>query len=238
MQAKGKNDTVEGTMGFLASLFGKDDSRRPAIPRGDTSSTLILGGAGEDAERFRQARSRLWIADIRRAPGVSLLADLSKRFPFRDGAFDEIVSLEFIEHVSHRELEELLAECARVLRPGGRWLSGCPDMQVLVSWFDRRCECVKRWKADPACPRCGGRARITTKRWLRSVCGNQEVFGTDRVVDTHKNVLWFESLEIGLKSAGFRDVRRGDSRDYYEEGMAESRLVVEATRTPEASSWQ
>lgn len=218
-------------MSFFDRLLCGRPSKRPALPGSKASRTLLLGGAGEDADRFVRCGRRLVIADLRTVPGVTLLADLSRGLPFRDGAFDEIVSLEFIEHVSHRELASTLAECARVLAPGGRWLSGCPDMETLIAWFGLRCDCVRHWKADPGCPRCGGKARITPKRWLRNVCGNQEVFRGDRFLDTHKNVLWFDALAEELAAAGFRDVRRIDAAAYYEEGMAASRLMVEAARS-------
>ncbi|MBI2922500.1 MAG: class I SAM-dependent methyltransferase [Planctomycetes bacterium] len=216
-------------MSLLGKLFGAGDSK-PAYPASAAARTLLLGGAGEDAERVRAARRGVVVADVRRGPGVTLLADLSRGFPFGDGAFEEVFSLEFIEHIPHPELPAMLRECARVLRPGGRWVSGCPDAEMLSAWFGLQCECVKKWKADPACPRCGGKARISPGRWLKSVCGNQEDYGDRRWADTHKNVLWFGRLKALLEEAGFSDVRRGDAGAYYEEGKADMKLLVEARR--------
>jgi len=39
-----------------------------------------------------------------------------------DGSLDAIVSLDFVEHLTRRELQECAAGLARVLRPGGRWV--------------------------------------------------------------------------------------------------------------------
>lgn len=214
-------------MSLLDKLFGKKDPTAP-YPRSGAKRTLLLGGAGDDAARMRAARECVIVADVRRGPGISLLANLSNPFPFRDGAFDEVFSLEFVEHVSHRELEKVLAESRRVLAPGGTWISGCPDMEALMAVFPFRCDCVRHWKAEPSCPRCGGKGKITTKRWVRSVCGNQEDWGDARWADTHKNVLWFDRLKELLEGAGFRDVRRADGNTYYEEGKGAFKLVVEA----------
>ncbi len=44
----------------------------------------------------------------------------SPHLPFRDGAFDQVVCLDYLEHVD--EDEATLAEVRRVLKPGGRFL--------------------------------------------------------------------------------------------------------------------
>jgi len=214
-------------LGILDRLFPPPKDP-PRYPDPGCARTLLLGGAGPNAEIVKGSRKNVVVADIRRGPGVTLLADLARPFPFRGGAFDEVFSLEFIEHVPHPELPGLLAEARRVLRPGGRWLSGCPDFEVLAAWFGLQCGCVADWKADPACPHCGGRARISPSRWLKSVCGNQEDYGDGRRADTHKNALWFARLKELLESAGFRGVERVDARTYYAAGKAELKLVVAA----------
>jgi dolichol-phosphate mannosyltransferase len=57
--------------------------------------------------------------------------------PFRDGAFDEVVFSQVIEHIPRRP--ETMAEIRRVLRPGGRLIIGTPDygrmFWVLLEWF-------------------------------------------------------------------------------------------------------
>lgn len=218
-------------MGLLGKLFGGDGERRPEpVPPGSGARTLLLGGAGEGAERMRKTRPRLVVADIRRGEGVDLVADLSRPFPFRDGSFAEIVSLEFIEHIPHPDFPALLAECARALAPGGRWISGCPDLEALAGMFGAQCDCVKKWQADPSCPLCGGKARISTSRWLKSVFGNQEDYGDDRVADSHRNGFWFARLEGLLRAAGMTEIRRGNAADWYSDGKAGIKLVVEAIR--------
>jgi SAM-dependent methyltransferase len=46
--------------------------------------------------------------------------------PFEDGRFDGVVAFSILEHLRAPELGRALAEVARVLEPGGRFLVGCP----------------------------------------------------------------------------------------------------------------
>jgi len=214
------------------SLWKKLTGRKPQDPQrypdSGAARTLLLGGAGEDAEIVRASRKFVVVADIRRGPGVTILANLELPLPFRDAAFDEIFSLEFIEHVPHPDLPRLLRECRRVLRKGGAWISGCPDMEILASWFPLQCACVEGWQADPKCKSCGGKARISPSRWLKSVFGNQENYGDSRRADTHKNGLWFLRLNQLLEEAGFGGVKRIDAESYYAKCKADSKIVVAA----------
>jgi ubiquinone/menaquinone biosynthesis C-methylase UbiE len=64
--------------------------------------------------------------------------------PFRDGAFDLVLSHSVIEHVL--DARAYLAECHRVLRPGGcLYLSTAPSCRWLERTFPRcwcRCRCT------------------------------------------------------------------------------------------------
>lgn len=57
--------------------------------------------------------------------------DMTKRFPFEDGSFDYITSIEGIEHIDNHVA--FLNECARILRPGGRLLLTTPNVNSLSS---------------------------------------------------------------------------------------------------------
>jgi SAM-dependent methyltransferase len=52
------------------------------------------------------------------ARGVSFAVGVGERLPFASESFDAILSYDVFEHV--RDLREVLGECHRVLRPGGR----------------------------------------------------------------------------------------------------------------------
>ncbi len=53
---------------------------------------------------------------------VALAKADSRRLPFADGAFDKAFSIDVLEHFPRDVIDEYLAETARVLRPGGRFL--------------------------------------------------------------------------------------------------------------------
>lgn len=58
-------------------------------------------------------------------PAALVQADV-QALPFSDGEFDGVVAFSILEHLSAAELTRAAAELARVLRPGGRLLVGCP----------------------------------------------------------------------------------------------------------------
>lgn len=88
------------------------------LPRG--ARVLELGaGPGFLAEHARRRRGDVaWVAsDLVRVPWNDLVAD-GLSLPFRKGALDAIVALDFVHHVARPG--RLFEEAARVLRAGGR----------------------------------------------------------------------------------------------------------------------
>jgi predicted SAM-dependent methyltransferase len=69
-----------------------------------------------------------------------LLLDLRRPLPFRDGSCREIYSEHVFEHIGFpHDARQLLAECRRVLEPGGRLGLGVPDPRpVLVDYLAGR----------------------------------------------------------------------------------------------------
>ncbi|MFI6411480.1 class I SAM-dependent methyltransferase [Streptomyces sp. NPDC050585] len=69
----------------------------------------------DQLERARRANAAL----LTSAPGrLRLVRGAAERMPFGDGEFDRVYSVEAAQHF--RDLDAFAAECARVLRPGGR----------------------------------------------------------------------------------------------------------------------
>jgi predicted SAM-dependent methyltransferase len=77
-----------------------------------------------------------WLnCDIRpQSPRVVRL-DAAKRFPFRTDEFEYIYSEHMIEHVPYESGSAMLAECYRVLRPGGRIRISTPDLAFLMALY-------------------------------------------------------------------------------------------------------
>jgi SAM-dependent methyltransferase len=53
--------------------------------------------------------------------------DLTKPLPFADGTVDAVYSSHFLEHIYMSDAQSILAECHRVLRPGGILRLALPD---------------------------------------------------------------------------------------------------------------
>ncbi|MFB8771594.1 class I SAM-dependent methyltransferase [Streptomyces broussonetiae] len=86
-------------------------TRRLAAARGG----LRVTGVDRSPAMARQAADRL--------PGAVVLAD-ARRLPFRDGEFDAVTSV-WLLHLAPtaEDARAIVAECARVLRPGGAYVT-------------------------------------------------------------------------------------------------------------------
>jgi len=104
----------------LAEVYGVwFDRLLDGLPKG----ALVLetgAGPGLFAPHVRAKRPDLrWIAlDLIEAPWNDIVAD-AQVLPFRDGAFDAVVGIDFIHHLSTPLA--FFRDVARVLKPGGEW---------------------------------------------------------------------------------------------------------------------
>ncbi|MBX0321786.1 methyltransferase domain-containing protein [Halomicroarcula sp. F13] len=109
-------DHVEG----LASTLGDGSRVLDAGCGAGTPATDALAarhdvtGLDISREQLRKARERL--------PGARLVQGDLAHLPFRDGAFDAVVSFHAVIHVPREEHAAVFAEFERVLQPGGHLL--------------------------------------------------------------------------------------------------------------------
>ena len=113
---------------------------------------------GADASRLALQRAR------RRLPGAELLhIEPDAELPLPDASFDLVLCVDTLEHV--RDVQLLLSEARRVLRPGGRLALTTPahgrrtGLDVLLRGFERR--------FDPLSPH----LRFLTRRSLPRLLG-------------------------------------------------------------------
>jgi SAM-dependent methyltransferase len=97
-------------------------------------STCFVGrvldvGGGRRRGTFEPPRTARWVvADLDPGGGPDVRADIVA-LPFRDGVFDAVKASEVFEHVP--AVAPALAECRRVLRPGGHMVITVPFLERL-----------------------------------------------------------------------------------------------------------
>jgi SAM-dependent methyltransferase len=109
---------------------------------GGTLADLGSGDEPRFLRRVSQRVDRAWGLDPRAKPGqegnITLLrGDATQRLPFEDASLDQLTSLAVIEHVD--DPHAILAECLRVMRPGGQLIITTPSrLGILVHELMRR----------------------------------------------------------------------------------------------------
>jgi len=118
--------------------------------------------------------------DIRRASGVDVIAD-ARYLPFRDEAFDYVYSSHLLEHFSHREVQQVIAEWVRVPKRHGMIEIRCPDLRARALLF-----------------------------FLNPTWSNVEkIYGAqDYPENTHRCGFSFGLLKDLLESVGIKDIKR------------------------------
>ncbi|NLF19065.1 MAG: class I SAM-dependent methyltransferase [Lentisphaerae bacterium] len=91
----------------------------------------IPAGAGRLGDSLREHGLTVVGADINGARPDTVMADMTRALPFRDGEFDVVVCMEGIEHIDN--YHGLIGELARVTRPGGTLILTMPNIACLYS---------------------------------------------------------------------------------------------------------
>lgn len=91
------------------------------------------GGTGRVSRALVDLADAVVVCDVSRAMlararrhGLSVAQGQAERLPFADGAFTRVLLVDALHHF--RRQREALAECARVLAPGGRLVVSEPDI--------------------------------------------------------------------------------------------------------------
>lgn len=117
---------VESAAATAGAYLNTLESARELALRGHaTTGTHVHLGAGGH-------KLRGWInVDI--VPDVAeVIADLTAALPFKSSSVDLMHSEDLLEHLEETPGKRLLAECHRVLRPGGVMRLLTPDLRALV----------------------------------------------------------------------------------------------------------
>jgi predicted SAM-dependent methyltransferase len=124
-------------------------------------------------------------------------ADLRYPLLIDDAVFDGIFTEHALEHLNYTEVTHVLAECQRILKPGGLVRIIVPDLSIFVENYASKNEpWFRDWERETLRPR--GRSMISRMEALSFV--TQE-YG-------HRSAWDFETMETFLTRAGFSDIRR------------------------------
>lgn len=179
-----------------------------------------------------------WLStDLRpRVDGV-LAMDATRPFPLPTSAFDAVFTEHMIEHVSWADGQTMLAECRRVLRPGGVLRVATPDLAVLVALYRGETGADGDHYVD-----------WVTRRYLPRVRHRHPVFVINNAVRNWGHTFLYDgdALTLALTDAGFTDVRRvrfGESDhpalrglESHGSAVADERSVVFETMVWEATA--
>jgi SAM-dependent methyltransferase len=64
-----------------------------------------------------------------------VICDLHDLAPFSDASADEVLSVHVVEHFWRWEVRDILREWTRVLKPGGRMVIECPNLESACRTF-------------------------------------------------------------------------------------------------------
>jgi predicted SAM-dependent methyltransferase len=122
--------TASEILRFLAFRFRRATwgFRRRPFPQSSDGQLLIHIGSGPLVD------PRFVNIDIQPYPSVHILGD-GARLDFPDNSIDLIYASHTIEHFSHREIQSILSEWHRVLKPGGRLFLSVPDFEKLAKMY-------------------------------------------------------------------------------------------------------
>lgn len=164
--------------------------------------------------------------DVVNMPNVDVVWDLTN-IPYRfvKEPVDEIMSQEFLEHISFIKMPKVLLEWYRILKKGGKLTIQVPDIGKMCKMYvnGEVCDCVPHkaitkdeFKANPKCWLCKGKAKINTTRWFYAFTGSQK-----HKYEYHRNIFTKDLLEKALRNAGFTKIKFKPSL---------YKLVAEATK--------
>lgn len=75
------------------------------------------------------------VVESRKGMKPDVLCDLHRLTPFADSSADEILSVHVVEHFWRWEVLDILKEWVRVLKPGGRMILECPNLESACRHF-------------------------------------------------------------------------------------------------------
>jgi len=117
----------------IAGVCGEPDSLRlaRALPEGARPLRLNLGCGNKILPGYINVD----VAPARAGARPDVICDLRDLAAFDDESVDEVLSVHVVEHFWRWEVDELLREWVRVLKPGARMVIECPNLKAACEAF-------------------------------------------------------------------------------------------------------
>lgn len=133
--------------------------------------------------------------------------DASQNFPFQENTFDYIFSEHQIEHFTYYEGLQMLKECRRVLKPGGRIRIITPDMDIIIALRSPQKSDIQR-----------DYVRWHIENFYPEMARDRDIFVINNAFSGfgHRFLYDYETLKESIEKAGFTNVLRmpyGQSSD-------------------------
>jgi len=135
--------------------------------------------------------------------------DLTRPLPLPDASFAYVFGEHLIEHLSERDVERLLGELRRILRPGGVLRLTTPDLQKLLALYEDRNPVIDREAYTRFLDEETGKRHETPAQTLND---QLRLWG-------HRFIYDEEDLTRKLERAGFRDVIRREPGESEHEAL-------------------
>jgi predicted SAM-dependent methyltransferase len=133
--------------------------------------------------------------DIRKMDGTDIVGD-AKKLPFEDGQFEEIFSRFFLEHLFRADAKKALKEMHRVLAKNGRLELIIPDLAYFCKLFLEEKGQKKEWALN-------------------------KIYGFEKYGEDHHYFGYdFDTLKLFLEEAGFKQIKRIESKEKEEQYLA------------------
>lgn len=161
--------------------------------------------------------------DAVKVGNVDMAADIRNLDFLQTNSVDELYSAHVLEHISYTEVEQVLAEWCRVLRPGGKITLKMPDLEFLCRSLVQGIHSAEEvmvaifggFSDYPGGP--DGWEKISgDPNWKRNSIPDGRVPYPGKYTEwgAHKALYTFNTLKPRLARAGFKDIQRIITNDW------------------------
>jgi len=130
-------------------------------------------------------------------PGIDLCWDLNNRIPLKDGAIAGIYTEHCLEHLPLAVADHALAECRRLLQPGGRIRIVVPDGELYLNRYTDLSRCTSKAELPYA-------EQVSYDGIYTRIMSVNAVF----LGHGHQFIYDFETLHALLSKQGFVDIEK------------------------------